>query len=193
MSRRYSPPATEPLPRVLCSIAWRRDRSQLGLTRARTKYLMLFPSMRGRSRPGCSPARAQTPFGFFSRPGGLPRRFTAVIHFGGRPRRLPRPTANRSRVMIASASWSRSVRSSASIFSISILSGSPIAVWIGIHKPTATDRTLTFRAGCRAVFLTYSAGLPARSTIFSGAPDSRAMRTSGDSGNFASVLESRFT
>jgi hypothetical protein len=38
MFRRYSPPATEPWPRVLCSIAWRRDRWPSGLRRARTKY-----------------------------------------------------------------------------------------------------------------------------------------------------------
>jgi len=56
-------------------------------------------------------------------PGGRPRRFTSAIHFGGRPRRLPRPAARRSKVMIASTSWSRSTLRSASIFAMSMVAG----------------------------------------------------------------------
>jgi len=59
----------------------------------------------------------------FLLPGGLPRRFTTVIQAGGRPRRLSRPAARRCNVRIASSSWSRSVRSSASILLMSILVG----------------------------------------------------------------------
>jgi len=69
-------------------------------------------------------------------PGGLPRRFTTVIHFCGRPRRLPWPAARRSRIRIASASWSRSARSSATIFWISMLPGSPILSQHGPRLPS---------------------------------------------------------
>jgi hypothetical protein len=61
-------------------------------------------------------------FGLFLLPGGLQRRFTAVIHLGGRPRRLPRPAKRRSRVTIASTTWSRCARSSKSILLMSISS-----------------------------------------------------------------------
>ena len=43
-----------------------------------------------------------------------------VIHFGGRPRRLPWLDAMRSSTSIASAIWSRSARSSASMLTRSI-------------------------------------------------------------------------
>jgi hypothetical protein len=70
------------------------------------------------------PVRPQSVFGLFLLPGGLPRRFTAVIHSGGRPRRLPRPAASRCKTRIASSSWSRSARNSASIFPMSIVKAS---------------------------------------------------------------------
>src|ERR1700733_13673940 len=51
MFARYSPPATEPLARVPSSIAWRRDPSPPGVTRARTKYRIPFPFYAGWRSP----------------------------------------------------------------------------------------------------------------------------------------------
>jgi hypothetical protein len=64
--------------------------------------------------------RPYASFGSFLLPGGRPRRVMLVIQAGGRPRRLPRPRASRSSVIIASSMRSRSSRSSANIFTISI-------------------------------------------------------------------------
>ena len=59
-------------------------------------------------------------FGLFLLPGGRPRLLIRDIQAGGRPRRRPRPAAKRSSVMIASSICSRSTRSSANIFVMSI-------------------------------------------------------------------------
>ena len=53
-------------------------------------------------------------------PRGLPLRFTRVIQAGGLPRRFPRPAARRSSTTIASATCSRSARSSSSILLMSM-------------------------------------------------------------------------
>ena len=58
--------------------------------------------------------------GLFLLPGGRPRFFVAVIQAGGRPRLFPRPSTNRSSVMIASSTCSRSWRNSANILVMSI-------------------------------------------------------------------------
>jgi hypothetical protein len=65
-------------------------------------------------------------------PSGRPRRFGSLEarHLGGRPRRLAPPCASRSSVRIACSTSSRSARSSASIFKMSIRPHNVAWVWV---------------------------------------------------------------